>query len=107
MIVTDKTPAFYTNITGGYIPEETDFLAYSIEGQLDNTIINAEDKTVELTMPYGTVVTSLIPEFVLSINAVAKIGEEEQISGTSVVDFTDTTVIYTITNGESPSSEWS
>ena len=23
------------------------------------------------------------------------------------VDFTDTTVIYTITNGESPSSEWS
>ena len=30
-------------------------------------------------MPYGTVVTSLIPEFVLSINAVAKIGEEEQI----------------------------
>ncbi len=107
LIVTDKTPAFYTNITGGYIPEETDFLAYSIDGQLDNTIINAEDKTVELTMPYGTDVTSLIPEFVLSINAVAKIGEEEQISGTSVVDFTDTTVIYTITNGESPSSEWS
>ncbi|HOG20313.1 MAG TPA: T9SS type A sorting domain-containing protein, partial [Salinivirgaceae bacterium] len=107
LIVVDKTPVFYTNITGGYIPEETDILAYNIDGQLDNTIINSENKTVELTMPYGTDMTSLIPKFVLSVNAVAKIGEEEQISGTSVVDFTDTTVIYTIVNGDTLSSEWS
>ncbi len=104
LIVVDKTPVLYTNITGGYIPQETDILAYNIERQTDNTIINTENKSITLTMPFNTNVSSLVPNFVISINAVAEIGDVVQTSGVSVVDFTNP-VVYTIKNGDKQ-DEW-
>jgi hypothetical protein len=104
LIIVDKTPAFYTHVTGGFIPEETDIIAYNLSGQIGNTQINAVERTVGLIMPYGTDVTTLVPEFVLSVNASANIGVVPQTSGVTPVDFT-TPVTYTVTNGTN-STDW-
>ncbi len=73
---------------------QADILAFSIAGQQGETVI--ENNNVSVLMPSGSDFSALIPEFELSLYAIAEVGEDVQISGQSQLDFT-TTVEYLIT----------
>ena len=75
---------------------ETDIDAFSVPGQTGDTMINKENHTVEITVPYGTTVNNLVVTFTLSHGATAKVGTMPQVSGTTANDFT-TPVTYSIT----------
>ncbi|MDY0279723.1 MAG: DUF5018 domain-containing protein, partial [Salinivirgaceae bacterium] len=77
------------------LSDETDVLAFSLPNQTGTATINATAHTVAIEVIYGSDVTTLVPTFSLSGGATAKIGETAQISGVSVVDFTNP-VIYTV-----------
>jgi hypothetical protein len=61
--------------------------------------INETNKTITITMPYGTNVTALVATFTTTGSAV-KVGATPQISGTSANDFTNS-VNYTVTAADS------
>jgi hypothetical protein len=82
---TTPTPSSETNIT-----------AFSIPGQTGNSVINTTNRTIAVTMPYGTAVTSLKANFTLSNGATAKVGSISQMSGTTANNFTNP-VVYTVT----------
>lgn len=73
-------------------PAEANILSYNIggvEGYFDGNIIY-------LTVPTGGSKDNLVATFTLSSGATAKVGNVEQVSGTTANDFTNT-VTYTIT----------
>ncbi len=57
------------NDDGLLCSSETDFLTFSIAGQIGETTINAENHTVSLVMPFATDFTALTPNFTLSPGA--------------------------------------
>lgn len=73
-------------------PAEANILSYSINGA--NGYIDGA--TIYVMTPTGTDKSSLVATFTLSDGATAKVGNVEQVSGTTVNDFTST-VTYTIT----------
>lgn len=48
------------------LSSEADIIAFTIPGQAGSTIIDADEATVIVTMPYGTDVTSLVPAITVS-----------------------------------------
>jgi hypothetical protein len=80
------------------IPEFASLFSFRIEGQAGDAVINHEEKTIQISMPYGTDVSRL--------KILAEISEGAVMvpaSGT-VVDFTNP-VVLTIQNG-SVSNSW-
>ena len=75
--------------------DENDILTFSFEDQTGVADINSVDHTVDIEVEFGTVLTNLIATFTLSPNAYAKVGETDQVSGTTENDFTSS-VTYTI-----------
>jgi SusD family. len=75
---------------------KTQFVSYQLPNQKGNSVIDTTNHTIEVTMPEGSSVASLVASFVLSDGASSKIGAVAQISGTTSNDFTST-VTYTIT----------
>lgn len=73
---------------------DANITAYSILG--NNGIINAGDKTIAVTVPYGTTLTNLVATFTLSTNASAKVGATAQESGVTTNDFSSP-VVYDVT----------
>ena len=78
--------------------------------------VGKEQKTIELTVPYGTDRTKLVASFKASPEAVVKVKGEEQVSGETVQDFTNpvkyivtaqdgTAREYTVIVNAAPSSE--
>jgi len=78
--------------------------------------VGKEQKTIELTVPYGTDRTKLVASFKVSPEAVVKVEGAEQVSGETVQDFTNpvkyivtaqdgTAREYTVTVTVAPSSE--
>lgn len=69
-------------------PEFATFKIQGIEGTLVRNQFNYSDFEVQVTLPAGTDVTNLVPEFTTSLAAdKVYIGNVEQVSGTSAVDF--------------------
>ena len=75
------------------VPPPKAFTAYSLGGVAG--IINETAKTVSVTMPYGTDVTTLVATFTTT-GAGVKVGAVTQTSGTTANNFT-TPVAYTVT----------
>ncbi len=73
----------------------TDITEFSIPNQLGDAIIDATAYTVDLEVPIGTDVTSLVPTFTLSYGAKATVHKKFQTSGATANDFTDP-VTYTV-----------
>lgn len=72
---------------------------FAIEGQVDTSIIDKSNYSIEFTMPYGTDVTSLSP--VISVSSCASISPQ---SG-EPVDFSKPSK-YIVTGGDGSTREW-
>ncbi|MEQ9425104.1 MAG: MBG domain-containing protein, partial [Cyclobacteriaceae bacterium] len=48
---------------------ETDFITFDIQGQTDDAVIDATNHTISYRVPFGTNLTTLVPEFDLSPGA--------------------------------------
>ncbi len=85
----------------------TDFKSFGFQSLTSSAEINYDNHTVVVTIPQGTNVTALTPEFSTSFYADAYIGGELQTSGSGTVDFTNA-VNYSITLNINPysSQEW-
>lgn len=57
--------------------------------------VGGKQKTIELTVPYRTIVSSLKAAFTVSQEATVKVGEVEQVSGETSNDFSES-VVYTV-----------
>jgi len=62
---------------------ETDFTSYVVPGQVTSTI-DVKTHSIFVIMPSGSDLTSLKPDFDLSVGASAYIGKVLQVSGTTV-----------------------
>jgi hypothetical protein len=84
----------------GALSNQTSITAYSLPGQTGNANINVTARTIDITMPYGSSVSSLAAAYTLSAGATAKIGTTAQVSGTTTNDFTSAkTYIVTAQDG--------
>lgn len=76
--------------------DASSILTFAIATQTGSSTINRTNKTVALTMPFGTDPAALVATFTLSAGAGAKVGLTAQVSGVTANDFT-TPVTYSIT----------
>jgi predicted extracellular nuclease/sulfur carrier protein ThiS len=75
--------------------DEAEILAFAVENQMGETLIDSEAATITIEVLNGTNLAALIPTFSLSMSATAYVDGIEQVSGTSVVNFTSS-VLYTV-----------
>jgi hypothetical protein len=80
-----------------YYPEFETYKISGLTGTVQRSEFNYDIMTVDITVPDGTDVSSLIPEFTVLQGQEVYIGETLQVSGTSAVDFS-APVIYTLKN---------
>lgn len=81
---------------------EAKITAYSL-ASVDG-VINEENHTIAVEVPKETDVTSLAATFTLSAQAIAKVGDDAQTSGTTTNDFTNP-VVYTIIAGDEETTQ--
>lgn len=62
---------------------EADILSFSLTNQLEEAVIDAQNKTISVKMIYGTDFSALVPTFTLSAGATASIQSGDTISLTS------------------------
>lgn len=94
-----ETPFVFAN---QILSSEAEILIFNISGQLENTISENE---VEILMPYETDLTNLTATFTLSDFATAFIGIDEQESGTTANNFTES-VEYKIIAQDGTVKSW-
>ncbi len=83
-------------ITVTIAPEpEAEIISFNIPGQVGGSNIDENNHTVELSMPYGTDLTNLVSNFILSKGAIAEVDGILQESGITSNDFTNP-LIYTV-----------
>lgn len=82
----------------------TNFLTYSVPGQSGSAVIDSVNHTVHVEMPYGTQIASYAASFTISAGASVKVGSIDQISGSTVNDFT-APVIYSFTAEDGVSAQ--
>jgi len=70
--------------------------SFSMPGQTGSAVINGNDGTILVTVPYGTDRSALVPSFTLSSGAVATIDSVDQESGITSNNF-NSPVSYTVT----------
>ena len=82
------------------------FLTYSFEGldPIVNATVNNDKFSIDATIPYAIDATTLVATFTMNEGITAKIGTTDQVSGTSVNDFSSP-VIYTLT-GDDAEKDW-
>lgn len=82
----------------------TDFISYSIPGQIGNSEIDYNNKKITISMDPAYSLTGLIPHFELQSGSRAEIGGIIQQSDSSIVDFSSV-VTYLVTN-DIDSANW-
>ncbi|HOD88123.1 MAG TPA: GEVED domain-containing protein, partial [Bacteroidales bacterium] len=90
------TKNWTVTVTEAPASDQADILSYVIPNQVGLTSINSTNKTVALTVPYGTDVTALVATFTLSNGATAEVETVTQQSGVTPNNFTNP-VTYTVT----------
>lgn len=78
-----------------FLNDEALFLSFSIGNQIGKTIIDVPQKSIKLTVPYGTALNKLIAKFSVSSGAIVKVGNVIQISGSTGNNFS-TTLTYKV-----------
>ncbi|MGG1634371.1 S-layer homology domain-containing protein [Paenibacillus sp. NRS-1760] len=66
--------------------------------------VDEANKTIALTVPYGTDITALVPTFTTT-GASVKVGNTDQVSGTTAQNFTSA-VMYTVVAADSNKQEY-
>lgn len=102
------TTRIYTMYTI-YYPEFATFKLSGISGTLVRSEFDYSSFSLEVTLPTGTNVSAMVPEFAM-MDTMGKvyIGDKEQISGTSVVDFTRDVIyrlVFTLANNANVKAE--
>lgn len=87
------------------IYNSTDFLSYSLSVQSSESEINNVNNTINLLVPEGTNLTSLIPEFTIAPGALVKINGIVQESEISSVNFSYD-IIYEVTGADGSIAQW-
>ena len=80
----------------------TSFLTYEVPNQVSSTIGNG---VIDVVVPAGTDLSTLVPSFSLSEGATASINGLAQVSGTTVVDFSNGPVTYKVTASDGETSQ--
>lgn len=85
-----------------------DFIFYSLLSDNDSITgeIDYESKSVNVLMPEGTDLTNLRSTFVNAVNSTIEIDGIQQISGESILDFTNGPIVYQITSEEGIIEDW-
>jgi hypothetical protein len=84
--------------------DATDFLTFSVPQQV-GVQINTTDHRIDVAVPFGTNLTSLVPTFTLSAGATARVGSVVQTSGVTANNFTNP-VTYRITAQDGTQQDW-
>jgi len=82
-----------------------DISSFSLAAQTGAATINATSHTVAIQVAFGTNNSSLAATFALSPEASAKVGNVNQVSGSTVNDFTNP-VTYAVTAGDGSTQNW-
>ncbi|PKN89351.1 MAG: hypothetical protein CVU51_00765 [Deltaproteobacteria bacterium HGW-Deltaproteobacteria-1] len=98
----DGTTQNYTVVVSVVLSSAKAITAFSLAGVVGT--INETTKTILLTMPYDTDLASLVAVFTTT-GAGVNVGATEQISGTSVNDFTNS-VVYTVTAADGTTQDY-
>ena len=85
-----------------------DFIFYSIVSASDSVVgeIDYDTRTIEIIMPFGTDLTDLTANFINAINSTIKINGTEQISGETINDFSNGSLVYDITSETENTESW-
>lgn len=85
-----------------------DFIFYSIISDSDSVVaeIDYDNEQINIDLPEGTNLTNLKSTFVNAINSSIEIDGEEQISGESVLDFSNGPLVYQITSEKGVIENW-
>ncbi|WP_132434878.1 DUF5018 domain-containing protein, partial [Natronoflexus pectinivorans] len=97
----DRTTKEYTVIIEVAPNSEKSILSFTIEGQIEETLINEETFEIIVFMPYGTDLSNLSPA--IEISEGASVNPE---SGSSV-DFSEVPVIFTVTAQNEDTQDYS
>lgn len=82
-----------------------DFLDFSHSQMVGNADINTDSKTISILVLFGTDLVNFTPEFVLAPGAEAFVGDVLQLSGESVLDFSNP-VVYEVVAVDGTVEEW-
>jgi hypothetical protein len=86
------------SVTVTIAPEpEADIISFGIPGQVGESIIDINDQSVEVTMPFGSDLENLVSNFRLSYGAEAEVNGILQESGITPNDFTSP-IVYKISS---------
>ena len=101
----DKFVEMIEIVNGSAGGDKTGFETFSIEA--NEGVIDAENATITVTVPYGTTVTDLVASFTLKEEtSTVKVGSTAQESGVTANDFTSP-VVYTVTSeDETETKNW-
>jgi len=83
---------------------QTAIVSYSIPN--GTTVIDAANHKVEVTVPAGSDVTSLVATFTLSEGATAKIGNVAQVSGVTANNFTNPVTYTVLAEDATTTQDW-
>ncbi len=86
---------------------ESDIITYSIPQQIEPAGFDTENHIIDVTVGFGTDLSTLVPVFTLSEGATASVDAVVQQSGVSVVDFTGGSAVYNVVAEDGVSStDW-
>jgi alpha-tubulin suppressor-like RCC1 family protein len=85
---------------------EADFLSYGFRELYTETVLDRENGTIGVTVPFETDVTELVAVFELSPGAAAYVGETKQISGETANNFTDPVIYRVVAEDGVTEKEW-
>lgn len=84
-----------------YYGEFKSFKVAGVAGVIERDPFNYHENTITITVPEGTDVTALTPEFVLmAANEKVYVGDEEQVSGATVTDFSQPVTYRFVTTSD-------
>ncbi|MFA8450896.1 MAG: T9SS type A sorting domain-containing protein [Bacteroidales bacterium] len=106
VLAVDGTTKDWNIIVNPYREKGNDFVSFSFDGQTGESYIDNTNKIIYAELDYGLNLSAIVPNFVLSSNAVAKISEEIQEAGVSIVDFSQGKITYNIVSEFEESAEW-
>lgn len=101
-----KAPNIGARSGGSTLSNKAEFIAYSISNQVGNTTIDSQQKTIKLTLPYGTVLNNLIAKFSVSTGATVKVGTVGQVSGTTANNFSGTVTYRVLAQDGTTFNDW-
>jgi citrate lyase gamma subunit len=94
-------------VTVTIAPEpEADIISFEIPGQVGESIIDIDNQSVEITMPYGSDLENLVSNFTLSYGASAEVEGILQESGITPNDFTSPVIYKVLAYDGSLEKDW-